>query len=419
MMKTTEILHRYENEYGKYHFDNPWKKFPSWGSFHLSCLFGFHDWHYCHCKKCGKNRRKKHKLKYHDSNNCRCELCLTNSTHSWDGCKCSLCGGTRDIGHEWKGCICTICGKNRNDDSTEVTADKFHNWTENWKICSVCGKERNIEEIKFFDFLEFPNLVLLLNKIKSKNIFYLNDRLELEHRWKYYLVLRGHCKGFNFAILSEDSESPEIARNVKFRIELDIDWRTKNNMSKHEFREKVRTFISQLQSDSIDKTLLNDLEISGISERKKASVKSLSPLFCPHDHGPLKLVSFSKGEFTYKCDKCDFIQNNALKKTLIKLKKSTPPTTIQKETIFGQCSENRKSRECDIELTLGAINRWIYENAANRVSVETNENPITFLKLYSGGIGWEKCLIITISEGDKNTYVLEGGGWTKDYDFGP
>ena len=31
--------------------------------------------------------------------------------HNWDGCKCTVCGKTRDKGHVFNGCTCEKCGK--------------------------------------------------------------------------------------------------------------------------------------------------------------------------------------------------------------------------------------------------------------------------------------------------------------------
>jgi hypothetical protein len=36
--------------------------------------------------------------------------------HSWNGCKCSICGKIRDKHHIWGEFKCTICGKKRFDD---------------------------------------------------------------------------------------------------------------------------------------------------------------------------------------------------------------------------------------------------------------------------------------------------------------
>ncbi|MDO5131958.1 MAG: hypothetical protein Q4D81_03120, partial [Eubacteriales bacterium] len=30
--------------------------------------------------------------------------------HTWNGCKCTVCGRVRDEGHTWNGCKCTVCG---------------------------------------------------------------------------------------------------------------------------------------------------------------------------------------------------------------------------------------------------------------------------------------------------------------------
>lgn len=58
--------------------------------------------------------------------------------HEWKGCKCAICGKTRNEGHEWDHCICKTCGK---------PSGQPHVW--DGCKCAVCGTERHEwEEIK-------------------------------------------------------------------------------------------------------------------------------------------------------------------------------------------------------------------------------------------------------------------------------
>jgi uncharacterized protein (TIGR02145 family) len=76
--------------------------------------------------------------------------------HSWDGCKCSECGKTRDAEHETsKDCgVCSKCGRileDRHDWSADCekcskcgkTAENQHSWIKDCEKCSKCGKVRD------------------------------------------------------------------------------------------------------------------------------------------------------------------------------------------------------------------------------------------------------------------------------------
>ncbi|MGA1978618.1 MAG: FISUMP domain-containing protein [Bacteroidales bacterium] len=56
--------------------------------------------------------------------------------HTWDGCKCSLCGKARDKGHDLAAdCArCSRCGK--------VFDDESHDWSQDCEKCARCGKTR-------------------------------------------------------------------------------------------------------------------------------------------------------------------------------------------------------------------------------------------------------------------------------------
>lgn len=77
------------------------------------------------------------KMGTHNYVKCRCERCLAtrDADHDWNGCKCSICGKTRQDGeHQWQGCKCTICGNKRDSDHVWVGGK-----------CSVCGKTEVLE----------------------------------------------------------------------------------------------------------------------------------------------------------------------------------------------------------------------------------------------------------------------------------
>lgn len=95
-----------------------------------------HDWHFTHKREdWAGGYRKVIRGQFYVCSVCdrwetlqsRQERCA----HDWDGCKCRLCGSTRDEGHDWDGCKCKRCGKTRYEG---------HRWQGN--KCSICGKTR-------------------------------------------------------------------------------------------------------------------------------------------------------------------------------------------------------------------------------------------------------------------------------------
>ena len=84
-----------------------------------------HDWDGCKCNICGKTRDEQH-----DWYGCKCKHCSKVGNHDWDGCKCKRCGKTRDEQHDWDGCECKRCSKVGN-----------HDW--DGCKCKRCGKTRN------------------------------------------------------------------------------------------------------------------------------------------------------------------------------------------------------------------------------------------------------------------------------------
>jgi len=65
----------------------------------ISCTFGFHSWEGCKCSKCGKTKDEGHDWRKDCEKCSKCGATRTNA-HQWDGCKCKACGKTRDEGHD-------------------------------------------------------------------------------------------------------------------------------------------------------------------------------------------------------------------------------------------------------------------------------------------------------------------------------
>ena len=120
----------------------------------FKCKLGIHSWNGCKCSECGKTREEQHdwsndcekcsicgktKENQHDwSKDCeKCSKCgkTKENEHGWskDCEKCSICGKTRKEQHNWDGCKCSICSKTR---------DEQHDWSLNCEKCSKCGKTR-------------------------------------------------------------------------------------------------------------------------------------------------------------------------------------------------------------------------------------------------------------------------------------
>jgi hypothetical protein len=76
----------------------------------LMCLIGKHKWDGCKCLVCGKTRNEGHDWKKDCQKCSRCGM-ERRDAHKWNGCKCSVCGKTRDEGHDWEGCKCRKCAK--------------------------------------------------------------------------------------------------------------------------------------------------------------------------------------------------------------------------------------------------------------------------------------------------------------------
>ena len=112
----------------------------------IRCVFGVHKWDGCKCSLCGNTRNREHKW-----DGCKCKICgqTRNEGHDWNGCICKICGTIRDEGHSWNGCVCALCGKENHDwqmtsSSTKEYEDEAEcgSYTINIFTCSKCGKEK-------------------------------------------------------------------------------------------------------------------------------------------------------------------------------------------------------------------------------------------------------------------------------------
>jgi HEAT repeat protein len=80
----------------------------------ISCSIGFHNWKGCKCAICGKSRDQAHDW----SKDCeKCSKCgqVRVNQHKWNGCRCLLCGVTRANNHPWHEGSCLVCGINKEE----------------------------------------------------------------------------------------------------------------------------------------------------------------------------------------------------------------------------------------------------------------------------------------------------------------
>ena len=125
----------------------------------FKCKIGLHSWDGCKCSECGKTRDEQHEW----SMDCEeCSKCYTTreSQHSWNGCLCEKCKKIRSEQHDWSKdcCKCSKCGTESESNEHDFTKDcqtcskcgttfeKMwgfgHQWESNCEKCSVCGKSR-------------------------------------------------------------------------------------------------------------------------------------------------------------------------------------------------------------------------------------------------------------------------------------
>ena len=129
----------------------------------LKCLFsGGHTWDRCKCEICGRTKDDDHLWSRSDCG--KCTICgrTRDDGHDWskDCGKCARCGQARDDGHDWSDDCgkCAICGKTRDvahDWSTDrgkcfkctkcsKARDYVHDWGNDYSKCNICGKLNNI-----------------------------------------------------------------------------------------------------------------------------------------------------------------------------------------------------------------------------------------------------------------------------------
>lgn len=97
----------------------------------IICKLGIHRWDGCKCTLCSETRDMGHLW-----NGCKCTRCGTtrDEGHSWNGCKCRICRAVRDEQHDWDGCKCRICGRIR---------EGYHQWNETKCVCLKCHRENH------------------------------------------------------------------------------------------------------------------------------------------------------------------------------------------------------------------------------------------------------------------------------------
>lgn len=98
----------------------------------IKCNLGIHSWDGCKCTECGKSRDSEHDVKANCEVCAKCGKTFTEEDHDWssDCDKCARCGKTRENQHSWiKDCEkCSKCGIVRSDKHHIVDG-----------ICQVCG----------------------------------------------------------------------------------------------------------------------------------------------------------------------------------------------------------------------------------------------------------------------------------------
>jgi hypothetical protein len=122
----------------------------------LKCKLGLHEWNGCKCSKCGKTRDIGHQW-----NGCQCSKCYKtrDEGHNWrkDCQRCSVCHKTRDIEHRWNGCRCSNCRETRDQDHDwssdcekcsrcAMVRREHHDWTKDSERCAICGRKRTLSQ---------------------------------------------------------------------------------------------------------------------------------------------------------------------------------------------------------------------------------------------------------------------------------
>jgi len=132
------------------------------------CISGFHKWDGCKCAICGETRDQNHILPqgflfYVNCPSCSkcgmtlhdwtkdCEKCakcgaVRKGTHDWTkNCeRCSKCSMTRQNVHKWYGCKCMLCEKtNHKEDGCMYVVCGKTNHQWDGCKCFRCGKTRD------------------------------------------------------------------------------------------------------------------------------------------------------------------------------------------------------------------------------------------------------------------------------------
>ena len=99
----------------------------------FKCKIGLHSWDGCKCTICGKTRDAEHDTSADCGKCSRCGQVFDEDSHDWskDCDKCARCGKTRENQHSWiNDCEkCSKCGKIRSN---------MHQLRDS--ICQVCGQ---------------------------------------------------------------------------------------------------------------------------------------------------------------------------------------------------------------------------------------------------------------------------------------
>ena len=98
-----------------------------------------HDWDGCKCRLCGLTRDEGH-----DWDGCKCRRCFKSrdEEHDWDGCECKRCGARRNEGHIWQGDRCARCGKTREQTCRALQESGNHAFRQQKgcrRRCTECG----------------------------------------------------------------------------------------------------------------------------------------------------------------------------------------------------------------------------------------------------------------------------------------
>jgi hypothetical protein len=117
-----------------------------------NCQCGYKNIGSDKCMKCDKPYRECGVDTSHDWNGCKCTICseTRDEQHSWNGCKCTVCGKVRNEQHIWNGCKCVICGKEKEHDwvfshtkSNPYDDGSYFSDYDFYK-CKICGKTYEI-----------------------------------------------------------------------------------------------------------------------------------------------------------------------------------------------------------------------------------------------------------------------------------